>query len=163
MNADDHRFHPHHRQKDRRALLPPGQRHLPSGASGTLRQTRQNAHRLRQPHAHGGRHRHALPWARAVWTWPWPWAAARIISPTQNATLVKLTGALRPMVSAKDVILEVLRCDERKGRRGQDRGIRRRGREKPDGAPARHHHQYGRGAGRYHLHFPIATKSPAPF
>ena len=108
-------FHPHHRQKDRRALLPPGQRHLPSGASGTLRQTRQNAHRLRQPHAYGGRHRHALPWARAVWTWPWPWAAARIISPIQNATLVKLSGALRPMVSAKDVILEVLRVMSVKG------------------------------------------------
>ena len=45
-------FHPHHRQKDRRALLPPGQRHLPSGASGTVRQTRQDAHRLRQPHAY---------------------------------------------------------------------------------------------------------------
>lgn len=41
-----------------------------------------------------------------------------------------------------------------------DRGIRRRGREKPDGTPARHHHQYGRGAGRDNLHFSKRRSHP---
>ena len=55
------------------------------------------------------RHRYAGHWARAVWTLRWPWAAAHTTSPMPKMVRVNLTGKLQPWVSAKDVILEVLR------------------------------------------------------
>ena len=76
--------------------------------------------------------------------------------PYPKATLVKLSGALRPMVSAKDVILEVLRVMSVKGGVGK---IVEYGGE-GDGTPACHHHQYGRGAGRDNLHFSKRRSHP---
>ena len=58
-NADDHRYIQTVCQKARAVLLPPRQRHLPSGASGAVRHPRQNADRLGQPYAHRRRHRYA--------------------------------------------------------------------------------------------------------
>ncbi len=43
---------------------------------------------------------------------------------------------------------------ERQGRRGQGHGVRRAGRGDAERARARHHRQYGRGAGRHHLGVP---------
>jgi aconitate hydratase len=57
--------------------------------------------------------------------------------PMPQVTLVRLTGALQPWVSAKDIILEVLRRLTVKG--GVGRVIKCTG--------AGHHHQYGRGTG----------------
>ncbi len=114
MNADDHRFIRTIAKKHRRALFPPGQRHLPSGASGTLRHTRQNADRLRQPHAHGGRHRQPCHGGRRSGRGRGH-GRRRLLYPLSKSDLVKLSGTLRPMVSAKDVILEVLRVMTVKG------------------------------------------------
>ena len=58
-NADDHRYIQSVAKKHGIWFSRPGQRHLPSGASGALRQARQDPDRLRQPHAHRRRHRHA--------------------------------------------------------------------------------------------------------
>ena len=58
-NADDHRFIQTRRQKARHLVFPPGQRHLPPGASGALRHSGQNPDRLRQPHPDRRRHRYA--------------------------------------------------------------------------------------------------------
>ena len=58
-NADDHRYIQTVAKKHGHALLAPGQRHLPSGAFGALRNPRENAHRVGQPYADRRRHRHA--------------------------------------------------------------------------------------------------------
>ena len=47
--------------------------------------------------------------APAAWTWRWPWAAARTSFRMPAVVRVWLTGALQPWVTAKDVILELLR------------------------------------------------------
>ena len=121
-----------------------GQRHLSSGTSGALRRTGQDPDRLGQPYADRRRHRHAGRSVPAVWTLQSQWAAARTTSPMPKMVRVNLVGKLSPWVSAKDVILDVLRQTDRQGRCRQDRRVRRRGRKDPVRTGACHHHQYGR-------------------
>ena len=150
-NADDHRYHRNRRRQSTASVLrEPGngichQVHLERFAKPG-----ETLAGLRQPHPHRRRGigiaRHA---ARAGWTSRWPWAAARIISPCPRSCACVLTGALTRWVSAKDVILELLRRLHRQGRRGQGDGVRRARRRHPVRARTRHHCQHGRGAGRH--------------
>ena len=64
--------------------------------------------------------------------------------PMPKMVRVNLVGKLSPWVSAKDVILDVLRQMTVKGRCRQDRRVRRRGRKDPVRTGACHHHQHGR-------------------
>ena len=67
---------------------------------------------------------------------------------------IRLTGALRPWVSAKDVILTVLGILTTKGNVGTVMEYTGEGIEDAVRARAGHHHQHGRGAGRHHVHLP---------
>ena len=88
---------------------PPGQRHLPSGAPGALRRAGQDADRLGQPHAHRRRPRHAGH-GRGRSGRRGRHGRRRVLHHLCRRSLrSSLTGKLRPWVSAKDVILEVLR------------------------------------------------------
>ena len=66
---------------------------------------------------------------------------------------VELTGTLRPFVTAKDISLELLRILSVKG--GVGHVIEWGGPGIASLSGAGHHHQYGNGAGRYHLYFPL--------
>ena len=68
---------------------------------------------------------------------------------------VKLTGGLQPFVSAKDVILEVLRIKTVKGGVGCVFEYFGPGVETLDVPVARHHHQHGRGAWRDDIGIPL--------
>jgi aconitate hydratase len=107
-NADDHKVYRDRCQKARHILQPPGQRHLPPGASGALRRAGRDAVGLGQPHAHrrgigmiaigaGG-----LDVAVAMAGGPYYITMPKILG-------IELKGKLPFGVSAKDIILEVLR------------------------------------------------------
>ena len=70
---------------------------------------------------------------------------------------INLTGKLNDWVSAKDVILEVLRLQKNvcKGRRRQGNGIHRRGCKEPFRSGACNYYKHGRRAWRYHFHIPV--------
>src|SRR5262249_42603436 len=92
----------------RRDLQQAGQRHLSSGPHGDVLDPGSDAARQRQPHAalrrrgHAGHRRHGLDVAVAMGGGPYFLTMPAV-------TRVWLTGALRPWVTAKDVILELLR------------------------------------------------------
>ena len=73
---------------------------------------------------------------------------------------INLTGKLQPWVSAKDVILEVLRRLTVKGGVGKIIEYAGEGVKTLTVPDARHHHQYGRGAWRHHLYFPFRRGNP---
>ncbi len=67
---------------------------------------------------------------------------------------IKLTGELRPWVSAKDVILEMLRRHSSRGCRQNHRILRSRRRHPVSHRPG-HHRQHGSRTGGYHHHLPL--------
>ena len=85
-NADDHLYLQTDERRYGILLLPGRQRHLPPGAPGALRPSRRDAAGLRQPHAHGRRHRDDRHRRRAGSMWPSPWEAAPFISPAPGSS-----------------------------------------------------------------------------
>lgn len=76
---------------------------------------------------------------------------------------INLTGKLNDWVSAKDVILEVLRQLSVKGGVGKVMEYTGEGVKSLVRSGARYHHQHGRRARRYHLYFPVRRDySPVP-
>ena len=69
---------------------------------------RENAHRVGQPYADRRRHRHAGFGAGGL-TWPVAMGGGAYCIEMPHILRVNLTGSLSPWVSAKDVILELLR------------------------------------------------------
>ena len=67
---------------------------------------------------------------------------------------VNLHGELQPWVTAKDIILELLKCSDYQGQRRHGHRVRRPGHCPPHGSRKSHHHQHGRGVRRDHLDFP---------
>ena len=108
-NADDHRFLQSIAAKYGLYFSPPGngichQVHLERFAVPG-----RHPARLRQPHARPPAGWGCWPSAPAAWTWRWPWAAAPSTSRRPKVVRVRLSGQLQPWVSAKDIILELLR------------------------------------------------------
>ena len=81
-------------------------------------------------------------------------AGAPFYLPMPEVVLVRLTGALPPWVSAKDVILELLRRLTVKGGVGKVIEYGGPGVAALSVPAARHHHQHGRRAGRHLLALP---------
>ena len=107
-NADDHKYIGSVAKEAWHLLFEGRQRHLPSGASGALRRTGQDPDRLGQPYADRRRHRHAGVRCRRSDVAVAMGGGAYYI-PMPKMVRVNLTGKLSPWVSAKDVILDVLR------------------------------------------------------
>src|SRR4030042_1462681 len=74
---------------------------------------------------------------------------------------VRLEGRFQPWVSAKDVILELLRRLTVQGERGEDSQIFRPGSQPPGGAGAGLHRQYGHGTGGHLFHLSRGRPDPA--
>ena len=158
-NADDHRYL-QTRGRVRHLLLPARQRHLPPGAPGAFRRARQDPAGA-DSHTPTGGGLGMLAIGAGGLDVAVAMAGAPFYCPCPRWCGVWLTGELQPWVSAKDVILEVLRRLSRQGRRGQGDRVRRPRRGHPDRAPARHHHQHGRRAGRHHVDLSQRRARPA--
>ena len=157
-NADDHRYLQTVAAQVRHLLLAAGQRHLPPGPPRALRRAR--ARRCWAPTATrpppagsgmlaigaGGLDVAVRDGRRAV-----------LPDHARRWCVVKLTGELQPWVSAKDVILELLRRLTVKGGVGKVFEYVGAGVDEALRARARHDHQHGRRAGRHDLASSPAT------
>ena len=108
-NADDHLFLRSACQKFGHLVQPSGQRRQPSRAYGTLRHSRQDPAGLGQPHLRGRFARHAGHRRRRAGGGAQAMAGEPFYLKMPRIWGVRLTGALPDWVSAKDVILEMLR------------------------------------------------------
>ena len=103
----------------RRLVLEARQRHLPPGALRVVQRPRRSSSSARTATRRSAARRACSPSARAGSTWRWRWAADRTTCPCRASRACRLTGQLRPWVSAKDVILELLRRYSARGGSGK--------------------------------------------
>ena len=104
-NADDHRYIQSVCKKARHILLSPRQRHLPSGASGAVRHSRQDPDRLGQPHSDRRRYRHAGHGRRRPGRGGRHGRRRLLYHYAQNGENQSDRPALQHWVAAKDIIL----------------------------------------------------------
>ena len=108
-----------HRGQLRPLFFAAGQRHLPPGASGALQRAGQDPAGLRQPHPHRRGRRACWPSGAGGLDVALALAGQPFYLVMPEILGVRLTGRFPAWVSAKDVILELLRRLTVKGGRGK--------------------------------------------
>ncbi|MCK7514037.1 MAG: aconitase family protein [Desulfobacterales bacterium] len=139
----------------RRALLEARQRHLPPGAPGASRRGpggRCSAATATRPPA--GARGHARDRRRRAGRRRGHGRRALLPRPARRSSGSSLHGKLRPWVTAKDVILELLKLLTTKGNVGLVLEYGGPGVETPDGARARDHREHGGRARRHDFGLP---------
>ncbi len=158
-NADDHLFPAFGLREVRDLVQPARQRSEPPGAYGAVRQSR--ARPCSAPTATPARlgRSGCSRSGPEGWRWRWPWPGTRSMSRCRISWGYRLTGKLPEWVSAKDVILEMLRRHSVTGGIGKIIEYYGPGLENLERHGPPRDRQYGRRARRHHDVFPSDSET----